>query len=112
MTKHSDNAETETCDNNVLCDVSIEQKIRLKWSKCKTQMRLFVDDIEYATFKNHNDGIGWRDLYLPNKKSPQGFLVIKFIGYKSIEHFLSVFNNDFEGIIKNILFEGKYNNIT
>ncbi len=103
MKNDNSNKESNLLKNK-LCDFSIDQKISLKWSdKRKTQMRLIIDNIEFAVFKKHYNESFWRDLCLPNSKPPQGLLFLNSIGYKTIEDFVTFFNNDFEGIIKDIV---------
>jgi len=112
-TKSTENtAENGNKSKPLLCDVSFDQKISLKWTKCKTQIRIKINDFDFAVFKKHYNESFWRDLYLPNNKQPQGLCFVKHIGYETIDFFLSSFDNDYDGIIENIVFKGKSNNIT
>jgi hypothetical protein len=82
----------------VLPVVSV-QKIDIKWSSCKTQMNIFIDGIKFAVYKNHYDGEGWRDLYLPNNIPPRGLNLVINDGFDSIQDFVSYFDKDFTGKI-------------
>lgn len=82
----------------VLPVVSV-QKIDIKWSSCKTQMNICIDGIKFAVFKNHYDGEGWRDLYLPNNMPPRGLNLVINDGFDTIEDFFAYFDKDFTGKI-------------
>ena len=82
----------------VLPVVSV-QKIEIKWSSCKSQARIFIDNNDFATFKNHNDNFGFRDLQYPNNKKPQGLSLVVNDGFETIEDFVAYFENDFTGKI-------------
>ena len=75
------------------------QKFEIKWGLCKTIATIFIDDVDYATFKNYNDGFGYRDLYYPNSIPARGFSFIGNDGFDSKEDFLTYFNQDFTGKI-------------